>query len=317
VKCRVCRAPAVLDVRRHNAAFCRDHFVKHCTEQVRRAIKDHDMIRAGERVLVAVSGGKDSLALWDLLVDLGYRPDGLYLGLGIGEYSEDSGHAARAFALDRGLELHEVDLANDLGYDIPSAAAATHRAPCGACGLSKRHLFNSVAIEHGYDVVATGHNLDDEAAVLFGNTLRWDVEYLARQWPVLAARPGFPKKVKPLVRLTERETAAWCIVRGIDYLVDECPMAAGNKHLAYKAALNAIEEASPGSKANFYLNFIDNMAPLLAGRALADGAAIDACSNCGAPTTGSLCAFCHLVETAAAHERVPVEMVVTKRRAKR
>jgi len=73
VKCRVCRGPAVLDIRRHNAAFCRDHFVKHCAEQVRRAIKDHDMIRAGERVVVAVSGGKDSLALWDLLVDLGFH----------------------------------------------------------------------------------------------------------------------------------------------------------------------------------------------------------------------------------------------------
>ena len=97
-------------------------------------------------------------------------------------------------------------------------------------------------------MLVTGHNLDDEAAVLFGNTLRWDVEYLARQLPVLPARDGFPKKVKPLVRLTERETAAWCIVRGIDYLVDECPMAAGNKHLGYKAALNAIEATSPGSE---------------------------------------------------------------------
>jgi len=94
-------------------------------------------------------------------------------------------------------------------------------------------------------------------------------------------------------------------------------MAAGNKHLAYKAALNAIEESSPGTKANFYLNFVDNMAPLLAGRALGDGMAIGMCSNCGAPTTGALCAFCHLVETAAAHEPVPVEMVMNTRRARR
>ncbi len=86
-----------------------------------------------------------------------------------------------------------------------------------------------------------------------------------RQLPVLPARDGFPKKVKPLVRLTEREMAAWCIVRGIDYQVEECPMAAGNKHLAYKAALNAIERDSPGSKAAFYLNFVERMAPLLAG----------------------------------------------------
>jgi tRNA(Ile)-lysidine synthase TilS/MesJ len=87
VKCRVCREPAVIDIRRHNAAFCRPHFLRHCREQVRRAIDDLEMIKAGDRVLVAVSGGKDSLALWDVLVDLGYAADGLYLGLGIGEYS--------------------------------------------------------------------------------------------------------------------------------------------------------------------------------------------------------------------------------------
>ena len=80
-----------IDVRRHNAAFCRDHFLHHCDEQVRRAIALAQMLAPGERVLVAVSGGKDSLALWDLLVRLGYEADGLYLGLGIGEYSDESG----------------------------------------------------------------------------------------------------------------------------------------------------------------------------------------------------------------------------------
>ena len=75
--------------------------------------------------------------------------------------------------------------------------------------------------------IVTGHNLDDEAAVLMGNVLHWHTDYLARQAPMLPARDGFPKKAKPLVRLTERETAAYCVIRGIDYLVDECPMAVG------------------------------------------------------------------------------------------
>jgi uncharacterized protein (TIGR00269 family) len=300
VKCRVCRAPAVLDVRRHNAAFCRDHFVKHCAEQVRRAIKDHDMIRAGERVLVAVSGGKDSLALWDLLVDLGYRPDGLYLGLGIGEYSEDSGHAARAFAQDRGLKLHEVDLANDLGYDIPRAAAATHRAPCGACGLSKRHLFNSVAVEHGYDVVATGHNLDDEAAVLLGNVLRWETGYLGRQHPVLPATPGFARKVKPLYRLGERETAAYCVLRGLDYQVEECPMAEGNRHLGFKEVLDALEDRSPGAKAAFVFGFVDRAHEYFTDDAGAEREGLRECVVCGSPTTSDVCAFCRLRERVGA-----------------
>ena len=62
----------------------------------------------------------------------------------------------------------------------------------------------------------------------------------------------------------------------IDYLVEECPMAAGNKHLGYKDALNAIERESPGTKAAFYLNFVERMAPLLAGH---NGAAATPCNH--------------------------------------
>ncbi|MFM7535299.1 MAG: ATP-binding protein [Acidimicrobiales bacterium] len=309
MKCRVCRGPAVIDLPRHNANFCVEHFLRLCRNQVAKAIEDFSMLSPGDRVLVAVSGGKDSLALWDLLVELGYRADGLYLGLGIGEYSDVSGTYARAFAEERNLTLQVLDLRDTYGYDVPTAAAATRRVPCSACGMSKRHLFDRAAIDGGYDVVATGHNLDDEAAVLYGNTLHWDLEHLARQYPVLPARPGFPKKVKPLVRLTEREMAAYCVLRGIDYQVEECPMAAGNTHLGYKAQLNALEATSPGTKAAFVLGFWDRMSPVVAGlRAAADEPpdATQRCVRCGAPTLAETCAFCRLVETSAAHAPVPV-----------
>jgi tRNA-5-methyluridine54 2-sulfurtransferase len=306
VKCRVCRAPAVIDIARHNANFCQEHFLRLCREQVARAIGDFAMIAPGERVLVAVSGGKDSLAVWDLLLELGHEADGLYLGLGIGEYSDDSGQYARAFAEARGLRLRELDLREEHGFDVPTAARATRRVPCSACGLSKRHLFDSAANEGGYDVVATGHNLDDEAAVLFGNTLRWDLEYLGRQLPVLPARDGFPRKVKPLVRLSEREMAAYCVLRGIDYQVEECPMAAGNRHLGYKEALNTIERESPGTKAAFYFGFLDRAAELFASHATPPSGALRTCERCGAPSQGEVCAFCRLVERSAGHEPVPV-----------
>ena len=312
-KCRVCREPAVIDLPRHNANFCAAHLVQLCRRQVEKAIKDFGMLAPGERVLVAVSGGKDSLALWDVLLELGYEADGLYLGLGIGEYSGESGEYARAFASLRGVKLQEIDLRDVHGFDVPTAAHATRRVPCSACGLSKRHLFDSAAREGGYDAVATGHNLDDEAAVLLGNTLRWDVDYLARQLPVLPAGAGFVRKVKPLVRLTERETAAWCLIRGIDYQVEECPMAAGNKHLGYKSALNELERQSPGTKASFYLNFLQNMAPWLVPHRSAVVDALNACERCGSPSTGDVCAFCRLVDSASAHEPVPVELVAGKR----
>jgi uncharacterized protein (TIGR00269 family) len=318
-KCRVCREPAIIDLPRHNANFCAEHLLQLCRRQVDKAIRDHDMLSPDDRILVAVSGGKDSLAVWDLLLDLGYAADGLYIGLGIGEYSDVSYEYVREFAAARELRLRTVDLRGEYGYDVPTAAKVTKRVPCSACGMSKRHIFDRAALEGGYDVVVTGHNLDDEAAVLFGNTLRWDIEYLARQLPVLPARDGFPKKVKPLIRLTEREMAAWCIVRGIDYQVEECPMAVGNKHLAYKSALNAIERESPGTKAAFYLEFVDKMAPLLAEHRLRTGSDLVACSACGAPTTepdsgaAPVCAFCRLQDRVAGVEPVPVEMVLNKR----
>ncbi|HSM66424.1 MAG TPA: tRNA(Ile)-lysidine synthetase [Ilumatobacteraceae bacterium] len=312
--CRVCRGTAVIDLPRHNASFCAEHLQQLCRRQFAKAIDDFEMLAPDDRVLVAVSGGKDSLAVWDLLVDAGYEADGLYVGLGIGDYSSESGEYARRFADERQLSLQTIDLRRDYDYDVPTAASVTGRVPCSACGLSKRHLFDRAALEGGYDAVVTGHNLDDEAAVLFGNTLRWDLEYLARQFPVLPAGGGFPKKVKPLVRLTERETAAWCLVRGIDYVVEECPIAAGNRHLAYKESLNAVEAQSPGTKATFYLGFLERIAPLLGDRRLGDDVELTPCARCGSPTPAEVCAFCRQLDTVQGHEPVAVDMVLPRRR---
>jgi len=317
LKCRVCRGPAIIDLPRHNANFCVEHFEQLCLRQVTKAVDDFEMIEKSDRVLVAVSGGKDSLALWDLLCELGYSADGLYVGLGIGEYSERSAVFAQNFAAKRGLTLHTVSLRSEYDFDVPTAAKATGRVPCSACGMSKRHVFDQFTVDNGYDVLATGHNLDDEVAVLFGNTLRWDIDYLSRQLPVLPSRQGFPKKVKPLARLSEREMAAWCVVRGIDYIVEECPLAAGNRHLMYKEVMNLIEERSPGTKASFYLGFLENMSPVLQKRHEEGVETISPCSRCGAPTgseTSDVCAFCRLQDRASSIDPVPVELLFKKAR---
>lgn len=315
MKCQVCRGPAVIDVRRHNANFCAEHFLRLCRDQTAKTIDQFAMLERDDRVLVAVSGGKDSLAVWDILAELGWRADGFYVGLGIGDYSDASHDHAARFAAERGLTLHTEDLLRDHGFDVPHGSRAAKRAPCSACGLSKRHLFDEAARRGSYDVIVTGHNLDDEAAVLMGNVLHWHVDYLGRQAPHLPAAHGFPKKIKPLVRLTERDTAAYCLLRGIDYLVDECPKATGNKHLSYKAALNDMERDSPGAKQAFYFGFLDRAADRFA--APADTASdldapVQPCARCGAPSSNDVCAFCRLTERATA--AVPVEMGRTRRR---
>lgn len=293
MKCKVCRERAAIEVRRHNANFCGTHFVEHIHRQVERTIHHFRMFEPEDRLVLGVSGGKDSLALWDILGELGYRVDGVYLHLGIDGYSSDSLALSRAFAEERGFTLKVVDLPADAGFSVPQAAASTARTPCSACGLSKRYLLNQVAEEGRYDVLVMGHNLDDEAATLFGNVMQWNAEYLARQSPVLPAdEGGLTRKAKPLIRVAERETAAYAVIRGIEYEVEECPMAAGNTINRNKEWLNALEEQSPGLKANFLFGFLDRGQPAFV-RERANVARMS-CSVCGQPTTGEVCAFCRL-----------------------
>jgi tRNA-5-methyluridine54 2-sulfurtransferase len=297
-RCYACARTAVIEVARNHAAYCVEHFVDHVQSQVRMAIDRYRMLSYADRILVAVSGGKDSLALWHVLLDMGYRADGLYVGLGIGAYSDRSGRIVEAFAQKRDVTLHTVDLADEYGYDIPAAASAKARSSCGVCGLSKRYVFNRVAVQQGYDVMATGHNLDDEAAALLGNVLRWQAPLLARQSPYLPARPGdLARKVKPLYRLGEREMAAYCVIKGLEYVVEECPMVGGNTVLRYKDALNELERVSPGTKAAFLFGFLDRVQAAHFAGADLQAASLVSCGECGLPTTTHasdepVCAFC-------------------------
>ncbi|MBI4271601.1 MAG: tRNA 2-thiocytidine biosynthesis protein TtcA, partial [Candidatus Rokubacteria bacterium] len=173
MKCRKCGKGAVLELRRHNTAFCAPDFLDFFRNQVREAIRRWRMFGPDEHVRVAVSGGKDSLALWDVLIEEGYRTSGLYLDLGIFEYSVESRAKCEAFAAARGVPLLVTAVAEAVGAPVPVIQRVTRRPPCSGCGLSKRYLMNRAALEHGFPVVATGHNLDDEAATLLGSVLQW------------------------------------------------------------------------------------------------------------------------------------------------
>lgn len=304
MKCRKCELKAVINMRQHKLALCKDHFLEWIPQQVQRFIEKYRMFGREERILVAVSGGKDSLGLWDILWRLGYQADGLYIGLGIDggiQYSDESQRLSEAFAASRGLNLKVVSVPQTYGETIPVMADRTlrgHAKPCSVCGLSKRHIMNRIAHEGGYDVLATGHNLDDEAAVLLGNTLNWLPGYLVRQGPVLEAnQPGLVRKVKPLCRIYEREMAAYALLSGIEYIYEECPHAAGTKSLYYKEMLNRLEADRPGAKLNFYVMFLEAKEKgLFAPQADPGVQMLHACDSCGQPTTApGLCAFCRLV----------------------
>ncbi len=306
--CTKCKTKAVIKLPRHHASFCKGCFNGFVHDQVAKAIKSQKMFGKDQRILVAVSGGKDSLALWDVLLKLGYKADALYVNLGIGGYSDRSYEKVRLFA-DRiaaplGATLHTHKVEQEEGAGIRELAHLVHRPTCSTCGTIKRYQFNRAAIEHEYDVMATGHNLDDEAARLLGNVLHWQEEYLDKQGPSLPASvEGFAKKVKPLYRLTERELAAYCVLNKIDYIVDECPMAQGARSLLYKEVLNRLETESPGTKQTFYWGFLEKQskkesAPTT--MAEKDQAMLHPCRICKQPTTSEVCSYCKLMARAKA-----------------
>lgn len=304
MKCKACGGKAVVNLRQHRLGLCKEHFLEWMSDQTARAIKKYWMFGKDERVLVAVSGGKDSLSLWDLLVRLGYQADGLYIGLGIDEgirYSSRSKELCEKFAKERGLKLITVDIEKDHDSSIPVLAAERARGrtkPCSVCGVVKRHEMNRVAKDLGYAVLATGHNLDDEAATLFGNTLAWDAELLPRQAPVLPEQHGLARKVKPLCRFYEKDMAAYALLRGIEYIYEECPFSKGSSSIYYKEMLNQLEHERPGAKLAFYVKFLAARSNgLFADRpmALTDNLE-NHCPNCGQPTTNpGLCAFCKII----------------------
>jgi tRNA-5-methyluridine54 2-sulfurtransferase len=311
MKCKKCGQKAVFYMRQHKLALCKEHYLEWLPEQTERFIEKYRMFDRNSRVLVAVSGGKDSLSLWDILARLGYQADGLYIGLGIDgglQYSDRSHQLSQDFAQKHGLKLHTVDVQEQHGETIPEIARRTTRGrskPCAVCGLTKRHVMNRVARDEGYDVLVTGHNLDDEAAVLFGNTLNWSSGHLVRQGPVLEAnQPGLVRKAKPLCRFYEREMAAYALLRGIEYIYDECPYAEGSKSIYYKEILNKLEADRPGAKLSFYLSFLQaKEAGMFAEGADKGREALHTCPSCGQPTSApDTCAFCRMVVPESAIE---------------
>ena len=154
MKCKICKATAVVALRSHNAAFCPDCYLKFFARQVEKGIEGQKLFTRDERILVALSGGKDSLALMLELSRQGYDVTGLHIDLGIPESSPVARGVVERFCAKHGLKLMVKELAAE-GLAIPLVKERLNRPVCSACGKIKRHFFNKVALDEGFDALAT------------------------------------------------------------------------------------------------------------------------------------------------------------------
>ena len=296
MKCKICKAEAVVALRSHNAAFCAGCYKAFFARQVERGIHGQKLFTREERVLVALSGGKDSLSLVLELARQGYDVTGLHIDLGIPGSSASARGVVERFCARHGIRLIVRETAAE-GLPIPQVKERLHRPICSVCGKIKRYIFNREALDGGFDALATGHNLDDEVARLFSNTLRWDGAYLSDQGPLLEGERGFARRVKPLWRLTEFETANYAFLMGIEHYCSPCPYSPGASFTTLKGILQRLEAAMPGRKLDFYQGFLSRGRPVFARREREEGVPLAPCVQCGYPTSsGDLCGICRIRE---------------------
>jgi len=289
-KCTRCKNPPSIRLRSHHAIFCPDCFLHYFQTAVKRAMRKFRFSRE-EPVLVAVSGGKDSLALWDVLHELGYATKGLHISLGIEDFSAASVDSIRRFAEPRKLKWSSYSLEESLGFSLPEIRKRTRRKICSVCGTIKRQMINRLTIQEGFGKIAMGHNLDDEAGRLLGNIVRHRSDYFEKQYPYLpSSHPRLPAKLKPLYRLEAHEIRTYCKLKDIIPLDRKCEFARGATSHSFKQALDFLEDKMPGTKRDFLFTYLSNRNPPQC------QTPYSICEACGEPCFGDICSVCNLLD---------------------
>jgi len=302
-RCSLCSSRAVAYVRYARLYLCREHFHQFFLDRVRRTIERYSLIKPGQRVLAALSGGKDSsamaLALAELSKSMGFEVVALHIDLGIEGYSPTQLSAVQNLAKRLGLPLIVVDLRRALGVNVAKLAHRVRRAVCSVCGLVKRYVMNVAASLARADSVATGHNADDVLAYVLKTMLVGGGEEYARKLvPRTEALPGAVPRIRPLYETYERETLLMCVVSGLPYEHTPCPHAPRTSiEREIKRFLSRVEELAPGTKIRLVRRVArGELGPTIGGTQ--SESAVSRCSRCGFIARGDVCSFCRITERA-------------------
>ncbi len=292
-RCSFCKEKAVY-IKENKKRYCKEHFNKYYLKRVEGYLYKHHIYN--KKILIAVSGGKDSAALshslnklkdkWKLTLTL------FYINLGIiNDYSNKGLKTVNELAKKLGLNKIIINLKEY--KTIPELKEQEKNIPiCSLCGTMKRYLINKTAYEEGYDYVAVGHNKTDEAAFLLHNLMNKNTELIIRESEILPAEPEkkLAGKIKPLHKLSEKENAIYTIINQVPFYNDECPYAENNPQSKNKEKLLEIEKIIP----RFSDKLMKGIKELKEKRTTTKEETIKKCKKCGYPTTKEECRFCRL-----------------------
>jgi uncharacterized protein (TIGR00269 family) len=297
MKCSKCDSVAIMSQRYSGRHLCVDHFTEEFEQSVLETLRKGRMVEDGDRIAVAVSGGKDSTALLyvldmilaDRLEDQEVELFAITVDEGIIGYRDDTMKLARKVAEDLGIRQEIVSFRDEYGFDL-DRAVQDGAMPCTVCGVFRKNALNRAAKRLGATKVATGHNLDDEAQSVMMNYLKGDMERLARFRP-RRRQPGLVPRIKPLREIPEKEVALYGMVRGFYEESRECPYARLSFRSDVRDMMNRMEDLFPGTKHSTIEGY-ERVLELADGRwAQMD---LSSCRICGEPCVRDLCKACEL-----------------------
>ena len=261
-----------------------------------KTIKDYNLIEKGDTVLVAVSGGKDSMSLLSILHKK-YNVDALFIDVGNdvkgNNFGEKSKRLVEEYCENNNIKLRETSFKKELGFTMTEASKILKEETCRNCGILKRYIINKMS--RGYSKVATGHNLDDECQSILMNLFKANVRANLSLGPStgILKNKKFVQRVKPFYFISEKDILRYAIKEEVPFVRGACPLR-GETPFRYflKLKLNELEEEKKFKKIK--LNLINSFLTYLkTGEIIKNySKEIHYCKYCGEPSSSDVCNAC-------------------------
>lgn len=277
--------------------MCREHFIEFLESRVKHELRNQVNLKPGDRIIVGVSGGKDSTTTAYLLKKiLSHRRDieiiAVTIDEGIDGYRNIALEKLIPFMKKIGIEHHVFSFKDYFNYTMDEISRIDKDlVPCTYCGVFRRNLLNIAAKKLNGNYVATGLNLDDTAQSIIMNFVRGDLDRLARLGPHTIIKEDLVPRIQPLRKIPEKEVLLYAILNNIEFYHGTCPYADLALRNQFREAVDNWENRSPGSR-HAILSVYDQMKDMLMQKY--KDFKLNKCEICGEPTVGKICKSCEL-----------------------
>ncbi len=305
IRCSKCSKKAVVRLRYARLNLCREHFIEFVENRFIKLSMKNKLFEKINKALIAVSGGKDSIALLHLMYKaskhLGFKIHGLTIDLGIGrDYSRKSVEASVKNFETLKIPYTIFKLKHAYGFTIDDVArygrnVGIRRPVCSVCGTIKRYIMNKVALDVNADIIVTGHNLDDMVQYILSSVYSGRIEDIVKLSFRTPTRNGLIGRAKPLAYFSEKETLMYVLLKNLPFNYDICPHYKPRSfHEKIKRISNELEEIVPGSKITLVRSFLEKIQPALEAKYSFSTEKLRECKLCGMPSASEICSFCKI-----------------------